>query len=254
MILSVVLVLLAFACSGQVPSYNREVFLTAAPAATNIIDFQDFNLGTGQGTGFLPDFRELGFVVFHTNANYSQEVIDGSNVGQPGNNVYTTVAGNLNGTIADVTFSSGVTAVGFDLKNTGNGSTTGAQTFFATFFSCANNLGTFPIVSPPGGTTFQFFGLTSTNNPITEIMFSSEEATPNLNLVLDNFAVAPLAPLPPMAFQRCAGELVLSWTNCATALQSTPSLTTRYTDVAGASSPFTNATAQPAQFFRLRSN
>jgi len=37
-------------------------------------------------------------------------------------------------------------------------------------------------------------------------------------------------------------------------LQSTPSLTTPYADVPGATSPFTNATVQPAQFFRLRSN
>jgi hypothetical protein len=242
--------------SAQTPAYNRELFQTLAPEATNVISFQEFNLGTAQGTGFVGPFTELGFVVFHTNMNFSQEVIEGSNVGQPGNNVYTTLAANLNLTIADITFGRGVTAVGFDLKNTANASTTGggSQTYFATVTSCSTNLGTFPIVSPPGGTTFQFFGITS-SNLITEISFTSVAGTPNLDIVLDNFAVSSEAPLPPpipLVQQTSSGTMVLSWTNnCAFALQSAADVKGPYSEVPGASSPYTNTLSGSARFFRL---
>src|SRR5260221_14060632 len=74
-----------------VPFSDRSLFGSAALTATNIINFENHS---GE-EGFLPDFTELGFVTFHTNANYGQEVIDGSNLGQPGNKVYLTVAGDL---------------------------------------------------------------------------------------------------------------------------------------------------------------
>jgi hypothetical protein len=246
----------AFCTSAQVPFYNRTLFMTAAPSATNVIDFEEFNVSEGGTTGFLGPFTELGFVRFETNANYSQEVINGFNVGQPNNKVYTTVAANLNLTIADITFGRGVPAVGFDLKSTANATTTGggSQTFFATIMSCTTNLGTFPIVSPAGGTNFQFFGLTSSNN-ITEILFNSVEATPNLNIVLDNFAVAPrpaIAPIP-LAVVHGHSTVVVTWSNsCAFGLQSATSVTGPYTDVAGATSPYTNSTAGAQTYFRLK--
>jgi hypothetical protein len=244
-----------FLASAQTPFYNRTLFQTATPAATNVIDFREFELGTGQGTGFIGPFTELGFVRFNTNANFSQEIIDGYNVGQPGNNVYTTLARDKSSVVADITFARGVAAVGFDLKNTANASTTGggSQTFFATFLSCSTNLGTFPIVSPPGGTTFQFFGLASTN-PITEVQFSSENVSPNLDLVLDDFAVAPeiaVAPIP-LLFDRSTNGLILSWANtCAFTLQSASEVAGPYTDVAGATSPSTNSITSTARYFRL---
>ena len=244
----------AVCASAQVPFYNRTLFLTAAPAATNVIDFQDFHLSESGTSGFLPEFAELGFVRFETNFNYSQEVIEGSNVGQPGNNVYTTLAANLNQTIADITFGRGLPAVGFDLKNTANASTTGggSQTYFATFFACSTNLGTFPIISPPGGTNFQFFGLVS-SNLITEVTFSSTEGTPNLNLVLDNFAVPsePSIPPIPLQLQHLSGRVVLTWSYCGFDLQSAPSVMGPYTNVPGATSPHTNLTAGSATYFRL---
>src|SRR5690242_8577777 len=54
---------------------NRSLFQTAAPGATNTIDFQEYTLGTAQGTGFIGPITELGFVIFHTDTNFRHEVI-----------------------------------------------------------------------------------------------------------------------------------------------------------------------------------
>src|SRR5436309_9324328 len=114
--LGLTLLLAASSARAQVVAWpSRALFTNAAPNATNIINFENHS-GT---EGFLPDFTELGFVTFHTNANCNQEVIDGFNIGAPGNKVYITVAADLGKTIADITFGRGVLAVGFDLKNTG---------------------------------------------------------------------------------------------------------------------------------------
>src|SRR5204863_9881035 len=92
----------------------RSIFTNAAPDATLVIDFEEHHLtATNETTGFLPDFTELGFVTFHTNANYGQEIIWGGNVGQGNNNVYLPNAADHSKTNADVTFGNGVMAVGF---------------------------------------------------------------------------------------------------------------------------------------------
>src|SRR5260370_25218573 len=121
----------AYGAGAQVvPFSHRSLFASAGTTATNIINFENHS---GE-EGFLPDFTELRFVTFHTNVNYGQEVIDGSNLGQPGNKVYLTVAADLTKTIADITFGKRVLAVGFDLKDSGNNATTGSQGFLATLF------------------------------------------------------------------------------------------------------------------------
>ena len=57
---------------------------------------------TNESSGFLPDFTELGFVIFHTNSNYGQEIIWGGNVGVGNNNVYLPNAADHSKTNADV--------------------------------------------------------------------------------------------------------------------------------------------------------
>ena len=100
---------------------------------------------------------------FHANSNYGQEVTDRSNLGQPGNKVYLTVAAGLTKTIADITFGKGVLAVGFDLKDSGNKATTGSQGFLAYLFSGSTSPGAFPFTSPARGTSFQSAGSTSSS-------------------------------------------------------------------------------------------
>jgi hypothetical protein len=64
---------------------------------------------------------------------------------------------------------------------------------------------------------------------------------------------APSAPVR-LDFQRLNNQLVLSWTNASFALQSAPTVTATFTNIPGATSPYTNSLTGPQQYFRLRSN
>jgi uncharacterized delta-60 repeat protein len=57
-----------------------------------------------------------------------------------------------------------------------------------------------------------------------------------------------------LAIQITGNQAVLSWTNAAFSLQSAPTVHGYYTNVAGATSPFTNLITGNQQYFRLRSN
>jgi hypothetical protein len=58
----------------------------------------------------------------------------------------------------------------------------------------------------------------------------------------------------PLILQRAGTELVLSWSDVSFGLQSAPSLTGVFTNVPGATSPYTNFFTGSARFFRLKSN
>jgi hypothetical protein len=63
--------------------------------------------------------------------------------------------------------------------------------------------------------------------------------------------------VPPhvrLDFQKLNNELVLSWTNVGFNLQSAPTITSTFTNIPGATSPYTNSLAAPRQFFRLTGN
>ena len=47
-------------------------------------------------------------------------------------------------------------------------------------------------------------------------------------------------------------QLVLSWTNAGFSLQSAPAVTGTFTNLPGATSPYTNALTGAQQFFRLK--
>lgn len=57
--------------------------------------------------------------------------------------------------------------------------------------------------------------------------------------------------LIPLAIRLVENQLVLSWTNAAFRLQCAPSFTGPFTDVPGATSPYTNSQTGSKQFFRL---
>ena len=61
-------------------------------------------------------------------------------------------------------------------------------------------------------------------------------------------------PPPRLDFQLLSNELVLSWTNAGFTLQSAPAITGTFTNLPGATSPYTNALTGPQLFFRLRGN
>lgn len=64
-----------------------------------------------------------------------------------------------------------------------------------------------------------------------------------------------VAPIP-LSIHGIGNAVVLSWTDPASifSLQSAPSVTGVYTNVIGATSPYTNAVSGTAQFFRLQAN
>ncbi len=63
----------------------------------------------------------------------------------------------------------------------------------------------------------------------------------------------PRRPIP-LGIQRLAHEVVLSWTNAIFSLQSAPAATGTYTNIPGATSPWTNPITAGSQFFRLIAN
>src|SRR6185295_17856390 len=61
-------------------------------------------------------------------------------------------------------------------------------------------------------------------------------------------------PPPRLDFQMLNNQLVLSWTNAGFNLQTAPALTGRFTNLPGATSPYTNSFAALQQFFRLKAD
>jgi hypothetical protein len=59
-------------------------------------------------------------------------------------------------------------------------------------------------------------------------------------------------PPPRLDFQLLSNQLVLSWTNAGFTLQSAPAITGTFTNLPGATSPYTSALSGLQQFFRLK--
>jgi hypothetical protein len=57
-----------------------------------------------------------------------------------------------------------------------------------------------------------------------------------------------------LAVQTAGGAIILQWNNAAFALQAAPQVTGTYTNIPGATSPYTNAISGPQMFFRLLGN
>ncbi len=70
------------------------------------------------------------------------------------------------------------------------------------------------------------------------------------------FVETLLGPPPPawLSFTPHGSIIVLTWTNAAFSLQAAPLPDGPYTAVLGATSPYTNSTSAPQQFFRLQRN
>ena len=52
-------------------------------------------------------------------------------------------------------------------------------------------------------------------------------------------------------FQKLSNQLVLTWTNSGFGLQSAPAATGSFTNIPGATSPYSNSTTSAQQYFRL---
>jgi uncharacterized repeat protein (TIGR03803 family) len=58
----------------------------------------------------------------------------------------------------------------------------------------------------------------------------------------------------PLNLQMTGGKLVLNWVDPTFSLQASPTVSGTYTNVLGATSPYTNTVTGPQKFFRLQSN
>src|SRR5439155_9997109 len=61
-------------------------------------------------------------------------------------------------------------------------------------------------------------------------------------------------PPPRLDFQLLSNQLVLSWTNVGFNLQSAPAIPGTFSNISGATSPYTSALTGPHQYFDLRGN
>lgn len=123
-------------------------------------------------------------------------------------------------------------------------------------------LGTF---SDPGvfGTTTQIYslGADANNQPqnvwIRIVALSAATGTSGSRdtFGIDNFAMnyagATSPSLVPLFIRSDGPNTVLTWNDASFALQAAPTPAGAFTNIIGATSPFTNALAGPAEFFRL---
>jgi hypothetical protein len=56
----------------------------------------------------------------------------------------------------------------------------------------------------------------------------------------------------PLQIEAAGTNVILTWTNPALGLETAAQLTGSYTNIVGASSPFTNAVISPQKYFRLK--
>ena len=86
--------------------------------------------------------------------------------------------------------------------------------------------------------------------------FASVAANPALSFgLVDNLRVeVPVLPAISLNIELINNSAVLSWSNPSFNLQTAPTAAGVYTNVPGATSPFTNTSTAPQEFFRLKAN
>lgn len=75
----------------------------------------------------------------------------------------------------------------------------------------------------------------------------------NFDFATIKYSSAALLPIP-LHYQFVGNQLVLSWTNAAFGLQAAPAVEGVYTNIPGATSPYTNALSDLQRYFRLKAN
>ena len=97
------------------------------------------------------------------------------------------------------------------------------------------------------GGNIEFYSINRANGTPTLINDRTNPNTLNAWLI----STASVSPIP-LTLQRFGTNVVLSWTDSSFALQGAGAVNGSYTNVTGATSPFTNPIAAPLGFFRLK--
>jgi uncharacterized repeat protein (TIGR01451 family) len=101
----------------------------------------------------------------------------------------------------------------------------------------------------PAWTNYQFV-VTATGTS-TVLQFGYEASVTDYLGLDDVSLVAIQPPIPYLQGQWLNQQLILSWTNAGFSLQTAPSLPGTFTNIPGATSPYTNPATGSQQFFRL---
>ena len=122
-----------------------------------------------------------------------------------------------------------------------------------------NTVLTVPSLAPGVATNFTVSftapsdaGSVSSTATATGSVYCNGAAVTNNAMATCTLLTAP-APIS-LSFQTLSNQLVLSWTNAALGLQSAPVISGTFTNVPGATSPYTNPITGDQQYFRLISN
>ena len=184
--------LLAFSASAsaQVVQYATRTLYNAATTNNTVLPF------TGQQQA-LASSISIGGVTFSGIGSVGitpvqVEIIDGTNVGLPGNDVLTTNTSSFLQDSIRIALPLGSTGFATDFKATTNSITAPAETFQFTLFSGAINLGSFFAPSVTGN-ALSFVGFSSVSQPITAVQIQVTGAVGSPGVVLDNvtFAAVP---------------------------------------------------------------
>lgn len=112
--------------------------------------------------------------------------------------------------------------------------------------------GTFNSSAPENGDLLSQISLPPIQSGDYGMYVANMGAAPSTNQFQINFW---LVPTPcPLNIQRVDDSIVLTWTNSAFYLQRSQTITGTYTNVVGATSPFTNLISGASAYFRLNSN
>jgi uncharacterized repeat protein (TIGR03803 family) len=107
-------------------------------------------------------------------------------------------------------------------------------------------------------TTLASFANTNGASPVAELTFGNDGnlyGTANTGGATGNGTVFKLSIAPvQLSIQLIPGKVVLSWTAPSFSLQSAPEAVGGYTNISGATSPYTNPIVNVHQFFRLIGN
>jgi len=81
------------------------------------------------------------------------------------------------------------------------------------------------------------------------VFVTGQSYGPNQDFVTIKYSSS--APPPRLDFQKLNNQLVLSWTNANSTLQSAPFAYGTFTNIPGAASPYTNSLTGSQRYFRL---
>ncbi len=96
------------------------------------------------------------------------------------------------------------------------------------------------------GGSVEFYSVNRTNG--TQTLINDQTSANTVSSWLIASSIAPI----PLVLQRVGTNVVLSWSDSSFALQGSSAVNAGYTNVTGATSPFTNPISGPRGFFRLK--